>query len=96
MTTFKIESFKDQYRVALIFSMIEGLSDGKIIYVNSQEDPQPLADLVLKSDLPALQVTKLQIANDEWTLKIEKVVNINSTDVGCCGMCGSGSHLKKV
>jgi uncharacterized protein (DUF2249 family) len=96
MTTFKIDSFKDQYRLALIFSMIEGLSDGKTILVDSQEDPQPLADLVLKSDLPALQVTKLQKANDEWTLKIEKVVNVNSTDVGCCGMCDGGSHQKKV
>lgn len=95
MTTFKIESFKDQYRLALIFSMIEGLNAGKTIAVESKEDPQPLADLIVSSEIPSLQITKQQSGPQDWTLKIEKIIDINASEVGCCGMCGGGDLKSK-
>ena len=95
MTTINMESFKDQYRLALVFSMIEGLGEGKSLCIDSKDDPQELAELISKSDLPSIQLSKKQNGPDTWTLKIEKPYAINTSEVGCCGMCGGESPHKK-
>lgn len=95
MTTIKMESFKDQYRLALIFSMIEGLGEGKTLCIDSKDDPQALVELISNSDLPTIQLAKQQTSPDSWTLKIDKPFAVNTSEVGCCGMCGGeGSHKR--
>lgn len=89
-----IPSFEGEYKTGLIFSMIEGLKLGKNLKFICDQSPEELEKLLKDSELKNITWSSRIIDSRQWELSIHKDEEINSAEVGCCGMCGGGRAEK--
>jgi uncharacterized protein (DUF2249 family) len=90
-----IPSFQGEYKIALVFSMIEGLKSGEAFRLVCDQDPFELERVLREANLSNLQWISQQVSSARWELLIEKTFPIDAKEVGCCGMCGGHSKSNR-
>lgn len=83
-----IPSFEGEYKTGLIFSMIDGLKIGNNLKLVCDQSPKEIEKLIQESGLKNITWKSQAINREQWELVIHKDDPLNSTSVGCCGMCG--------
>lgn len=83
-----------EYKTGLIFSLIEGLKAGQSLKLVCDEKPDEFQSMLKDSGLSNINWNAKKNADNTWELFLSKEVDLNSTQVGCCGMCGGHSAAK--
>lgn len=90
-TVLDFRSFDPRFKTALIFSIFEGLLQGKNFLLISDEDPQLIEDQFKQASVKNFELTKNHQIDGTWKVKIEKISSKHS-EGGCCGICVGDSH----
>ncbi len=85
-TILDLRSIEPRFRTALIFSLFEGLMQGKAFKLISDVDPNELTRQFSEVKVKNVKMKADKIDSGTWEMKISKTDPHASG--GCCGMCG--------
>lgn len=88
MNIISIPSIQKEYQSALLVSVLEGLKGGTSVTFLTNDEPTTYIDLVTEADIKNIKWTSKQNNEKKWELTFEKYFEVESDNVGCCGMCG--------
>lgn len=83
-----------EYKIGLIFSLIDGLKPGKSLKLVCDDHPHDFEEMLEKSEISNINWSIEKTDTNSWQLSISKQQDINSEKVGCCGMCGGHEDSK--
>lgn len=86
-----VPTLMDEYKTGLIFSLIEGLKAGKSLKLICDQKPVEFEKILSESGLSNIKWAVEKNKVGSWEMSLLKQPDINSEQVGCCGMCG-GDH----
>lgn len=88
-TVLDFRSFDERFKSGLLFSITEGLLQGKVIKVIFDHDPEYLKTQFEAAKIPNSSWQSQKINEDLWEVIISKKSNTHAQG-GCCGVCGNG------
>lgn len=94
-TVIHVPSFEGNYKTGLLFSMVEGLKQGEGFKFVCDQDPAELAAMLQEAKVPNLTWKSTAGRSGQWELEVIKQNPYEAPQVGCCGVCGGGSHGRK-
>ena len=87
-TVLDFRAFDTRFKSGLLFSIIEGLLQGKEMKVIFDHDPDLLKKQFDEAKIPNSIWSSKKIDDELWEVCIaKKVAHANQ---GCCGICGNG------
>lgn len=81
-----LQLFNERFRSGLVFSLLEGLSEGCGVTFLSEEPLDETKRQIQQSQLEGLGQIEYGKENGLWSLAISKASKKESH--GCCGVCG--------
>lgn len=89
-----VPTIMGEYKIGLIFALIEGLKSGKSLKLVCDNQPYDFEEMLKESEIPNINWSIEKTDASSWQLSISKQQDINSEKVGCCGMCGGHEDSK--
>lgn len=87
-TILDFRSFDARFKSGLLFSIYEGLLQGKLIKVIFDQDPEPVRKQFEEAKFSGAEWVSNKISDSLWEVCITKN-NIQKNHT-CCGVCGNG------
>lgn len=89
-TVLDFRSFDERFKTALIFSIFEGLLNGKHFTLISNEAPASIQDQFKNANVMNIDFSDSFLSEGSWKTKItkkSKSEELKHQDGGCCGLC---------
>lgn len=83
-----ITTLQSEYKTGLVFSILEGLKPGHVLTLLSRTRPSDFEILLKEASIKNIIWKIEEVEREKWQLHISKNEDLNSANVGCCGMCG--------
>jgi uncharacterized protein (DUF2249 family) len=87
-TVLDFRAFDARFKSGLLFSITEGLLQGKEIKIIFDHDPDYLHQQFEQAKIPNSQWQSRKIDEELWEVRISK--NNQQQQKNCCGVCGNG------
>ena len=87
-TVLDFRAFDARFKSGLLFSITEGLLQGKEIKIIFDHDPDYLQQQFEQAKIPNSKWESRKLDEELWEVRISK--NNKLHQQGCCGVCGNG------